>query len=164
MEPEVVRVFKNVDDFLSTAQTILQRRKARAGRSLEHHVEYQLQQAKIPFDARIDVEGTKPDILIPGKREYLDVQYPTEKLFALGVKTTCKDRWRQVTREAPRLQTKHLLTVQKGISPNQLDEMKSLHVSLVVPDKLHSDYPKDRRADLSTVSAFIDKVRSALSK
>lgn len=163
-EPEIIRVFKSVDDFLSTAQTILQRRKARAGRSLEHHVEHQLTLAGIPFDARIDVEGTKPDILIPGRKEYLDRLFPDDKLFAVGVKTTCKDRWRQVTREAPRVERKHIITVQKGVSPNQLDEMQSLQVTLVVPEKLHTDYPKDRRGELLTVGSFIDEVRRALAK
>lgn len=163
-EPEIIRVFKSVDDFLSTAQTILQRRKARAGRSLEHHVEHQFKQAGIPFSARVDVEGTKPDILIPGKKEYLDPRFPLNKLFAVGIKTTCKDRWRQVTREAPRVTHKHILTVQKGVSPNQLDEMKTLNVTLVVPEKLHTDYPKDRRGELLTVGAFIEQVRSALAR
>ncbi|MGC2639296.1 MAG: type II restriction endonuclease [Acidobacteriaceae bacterium] len=35
---EVQRVFANVDDFLKTASTIMNRRKSRAGRSLENHV------------------------------------------------------------------------------------------------------------------------------
>lgn len=163
-EPEIIRIFQTVDDFLSTAQTILQRRKARAGRSLEHHVEFQLKQAGVPFDASPDVEGTKPDVLIPGKKEYLDPVFPLEKLFAIGVKTTCKDRWRQVTREAPRVKRKHILTVQKGISPNQLDEMLSLDVTLIVPSKLHDDYQKDRRGGLLSVEAFIEQVRTALAR
>ena len=162
-EPEIVRVFKSVDDFLGTAQTILQRRKARAGRSLEHHVEYLLREAKIPFDIRVDVEGTKPDILIPGKKAYLDPAYPLEKLFMLGIKTTCKDRWRQVTREAPRISHKHILTVQQGISTNQIDEMERSFVTLVVPRSLHGQYPPKRRDKLLTVARFIDSVRSKLA-
>lgn len=162
-EPEIVRVFKTVDDFLTTAQTILQRRKARAGHSLEHHVAFLLREARIPFDTGADVEGTKPDVLIPGKREYLDAAYPDAKLFALGIKTTCKDRWRQVLREAPRIRSKHILTLQKGISPAQLDEMRSSDVTLIVPEGLHTDYPKDRRAELVTVAKFIDDVRAVLA-
>jgi type II restriction enzyme len=162
-EPEIVRLFASVDDFLATAQTILQRRKARAGKSLEHHVEFLLRRAGVPFDPRVDVEGTKPDLLIPGRREYLDPVYPADKLFAVGIKTTCKDRWRQVLREAPRVRSKHILTVQKGISPAQLDEMRASSVTLVVPEGIQSDYPKDRRAELLSVAAFIDHVRSKLS-
>jgi hypothetical protein len=163
-EPEIVRIFKTVDDFLATAQTILQRRKARAGKSLEHHVEFLLKQAAIPFDRHADVEGTKPDLLIPGKREYLDTAYPIDRLFAVGVKTTCKDRWRQVLREAPRVRSKHILTLQRGISPAQLDEMRDSAVTLIVPEGLHSNYPQARRAELLTVSTFIHKVRSVLAR
>lgn len=162
-EPEVVRVFSSVDDFLLTAQTILQRRKSRAGRSLENHVERLLRDARIPFDVRVDVEGTKPDVLIPGKAEYEDPRFPDSKLFVMGVKTTCKDRWRQVLREAPRVQRKHILTLQKGISPNQMDEMRTSDVTLVVPEPLHGAYPEARRSELVTVEAFIEDVRAALA-
>ena len=162
-ERDVVRVFKDIDDFLATAQTILQRRKARAGKSLEHHVEYLLKQAKIPFERNANVEGTKPGILIPHSKQYLDRVWPEEKLFIVGIKTTCKDRWRQVLQEAPRIKRKHILTVQKGISPAQLTEMKKAAVTLVVPKDLHRDYPKDRRRELMSVASFIDSVRAALA-
>lgn len=162
-EPEIVRIFRTVDDFLTTAQGILQRRKSRAGKSLEHHVEFLLRQADIPFEPRVDVEGTKPDILIPNRAAYLDPAYPDARLFAIGIKTTCKDRWRQVLREAPRIQSKFILTLQKGISPAQLTEMARSNVRLVVPSGLHADYPEDRRAELFTVGRFIDHVRAALA-
>lgn len=162
-EKDIVRIFKSVDDFLGIAQSILQRRKARAGRSLEHHVGYLLRQANIPFDVRVDVEGTKPDVLIPGHREYCDKTWPESKLFAIGIKTTCKDRWRQVLREAPRVMHKHILTVQKGISSNQLNEMKNSSVTLIIPKGLHADYPPDWRNDLLTVASFIEHVRAVLS-
>jgi len=42
-----------------------------------------------------DVDG-RPDVIIPGRDEYLNKSYPIDKLCVIGVKTTCKDRWRQV--------------------------------------------------------------------
>ena len=162
-EPDVVRVFKDIDDFLATAQTILQRRKSRAGKSLEHHVEHLLKEASIPYQRNANVEGTKPDILIPHSKQYLDRTWPETKLFVVGIKTTCKDRWRQVLQEAPRVKRKHILTLQKGISPAQLGEMKRAAVTLVVPKGLHGDYPKDRRGELVSVAAFIDEVKAALA-
>ena len=41
----------------------------------------------------------------------------------LAVKSTCKDRWRQILAEADRLPVKHLLTLEPGISVAQTDEM-----------------------------------------
>lgn len=161
-EPEIVRVFQSVDDFLATAQSILQRRKVRAGRSLEHHVERLLRDAGVPFDMRSEVEGTRPDILIPGRAQYLDKSYPTAKLFAIGVKTTCKDRWRQVLNEARRVKKKHILTLQQGISQNQIKEMTQASVTLIVPNSLHEKYPKPCRPALLTIDSFINDVRTRL--
>jgi hypothetical protein len=161
-EPEIVRVFASVEDFITTAQTILQRRKSRAGRSFENHVERVLKDSSVPYESRVNVEGTRPDILIPGKREYLDSSYPEAKLFAIGVKTTCKDRWRQVTREALRVKKKHIVTMQPGISPGQLKEMAGASVTLVVPKALHKDYPPDHRADLLSIEQFVQVVRKTL--
>jgi type II restriction enzyme len=159
---EIIRVFKNVDDFLSTASSILNRRKARAGRSLENHVEQILKDEKIPYQMRSrKIDGT-PDIVIPNEAAYLNEDYPLNKLFIIGVKTTCKDRWRQVLNEGKRVPTKHILTIQPGISTNQLNEMHDANVRLVVPQKLHRDYPRERDIDLLTVHQFVDEVKESL--
>lgn len=160
-EERISRLFKSVDDFLSTAASIMNRRKSRAGRSLENHVQYVLQDAGIPHDIRPRVDG-KPDILIPGRDAYLDRKYPVSKLFMVGVKTTCKDRWRQVLNEAERIPGKHILTVQQGISRNQLDEMNRAQVTLIVPKPLHKQYPRDTAITILTVDQFVDRVKKVV--
>ncbi len=160
--PEVRRLFKDIDDFLKTAATLMNRRKSRAGRSFENHVEYLLKEAKIPFDIRPDIAG-EPDIIIPSKVAYNDPAYPTDKLFMLGVKTTCKDRWRQLLGEAPRLQHKHLITMQEGISANQLADINNHKITLVVPEKLHNRYPKVTGMTLMEVDGFFSAVRQKLA-
>ena len=161
---DVVRLVQSIDDFLKTANSILQRRKSRAGRSLEHHVETLLRNARVPYEMRVSVEGTVPDVLIPSAKLYLDRQWPDEKLFVVGVKRTCKDRWRQVLREAPRIPRKHILTIQAGISDTQLTEMSAASVDLIVPKGIHKEYPKSRRAELLSVDQFVDKVKAALAQ
>lgn len=160
--PDVCRLFKDIDDFLKTASSIMNRRKSRAGRSMENHVEYLLRDAKIPFDVRPAITG-EPDILIPGKAEYDNPKFPDEKLFMVGVKTTCKDRWRQVIQEAPRIPVKHLLTIQEGVSATQLTQMKQHRVTLVVPKKLHSRYPEVKGMKLLDLEGFIRTVRKKLA-
>ena len=81
----------------------------------------------------------------------------------MGVKTTCKDRWRQVVREGKRVPTKHLLTLQQGISSAQIQEMFEADVRLVVPASLHSKYPKEARSSLLTLDEFIADVQVALA-
>jgi hypothetical protein len=160
--PLVQRQFKSIDDFLKTATSIMNRRKARAGRALENHVEHLLKNAGVPFEMRPKIRG-EPDVIIPSKAAYDDPQYPSNKLFMLGVKTTCKDRWRQVLHEADRVAAKHLLTIQPGISSNQLALMSSANVKLIVPGRLHKKYPGNAQAALLNVQQFIAAVRKTLA-
>ncbi len=162
-QADLLRAFSDVDDFIATAQTLLQRRKSRAGRSLENHVEHYLKRAGIPHKMRPKIAG-KPDVIIPGEAEYENLKFPADKLFLVAVKTTCKDRWPQVLKEGKRVKEKHLLTFQKGMAVSQLQEMKESNVQLVVPEPLHKLYPSTKKTgvEILTVQAFIDKVNKAL--
>ena len=162
LQKEIVRPFKDVDDFLRTARSIGNRRMARAGRSLENHVHHILTEAGVPHSMRPRIDG-RPDVVIPGEAEYKDPRFPLERLVVMGVKTTCKDRWRQVVREGKRVPTKHLLTLQQGISSAQIQEMFEADVRLVVPASLHSKYPKEARSSLLTLDEFIADVQVALA-
>ena len=77
----------------------------------------------------------------------------------LAVKTTCKDRWRQILNEAERIGTKHLLTLQEGISANQFKEMQVENVQLVVPAPVISSYSDAIRPHLQTLESFIGDIR-----
>jgi len=77
-----------------------------------------------------------------------------------AAKTTCKDRWRQILNEADRIKTKHLFTLQQGISTNQLEEMYKYHVNLVVPKAYVSSFPPAFRNQLLTLESFIKLVAS----
>ena len=76
----------------------------------------------------------------------------------LAVKTTCRDRWRQILNEADRIPTKHLLTVQEGVSETQFREMRESGVQLVVPRRLWSHYPAAVRAELLSLDTFVAEV------
>jgi hypothetical protein len=156
--PEIQRLFRDVDDFLGTASRIMNRRKARAGRSLENHVDWVLTRANIPHIMRPNVDG-RPDVLIPSIEAYRDSSYPLDRLFAVGVKTTCKDRWRQVLNEARRVRHKHIITIQQGISANQLAEMHEANVTLVVPRDIQRQYPRGGDIEMQNIEQFIETVR-----
>jgi hypothetical protein len=158
------RLFKNIDEFIQTALSILNRRKARAGRSFENHVENLLTEAGIPHRMRpaLGTDG-RPDIVIPSEEAYLDPSWPEDKLFVIGLKTTCKDRWRQVLNEGRRVKAKHILTLQQGITGNQLKEMQDAGVSVVVPKPLHNKYPAVWQSVLLDVQGFIDRVKKRLA-
>lgn len=77
----------------------------------------------------------------------------------LGVKSTCKDRWRQVLAEADRINHKHLLTLEASISRHQTDEMQAKNLQLVLPRGLHKTYTPEQQAWLMDISSFIALVR-----
>ncbi len=104
--PYIQAGFAGIDDFIARAQTILQRRKARSGHSLELHakaifVEERLVEG-VHFAHQPESEpGKKPDFLFPSAAAYQDTSFPEERLRMLPVKTTCKDRWRQILTKRP---------------------------------------------------------------
>lgn len=153
--------FSSVDELVECANTLLNRRKSRAGKSLEHHLAKMFETHNIPFETQVVTEGNKrPDFIFPGKVQYHNHEYATEKLVFLGAKTTCKDRWRQILNEADRIPIKHLFTLQQGISANQLEEMYSHNVVLVVPDPYIRSFPKRFRDRILSLDKFISMVRN----
>lgn len=153
--------FTDVDDFFAFAKSTQNRRKSRAGLSFENHLEFLFQKNSIRYDRTPETERrAKPDFLFPGISEYRNKNFPELKLSMLGVKTTCKDRWRQVLQEADRIATKHILTLESAISVNQTDEMQSLKVQLVLPQKIHTSYKPEQQKWLMSLNDFFKLVGS----
>lgn len=160
--PRIVRGFDSVDDFITCATTLKNRRASRAGAGLEQHVKELLTREGIVYEWHGTTELEKqPDFLFPSSSAYADPTYPCDKLAMLAVKTTCKDRWRQVLSEADRLPQKYLLTLQQGVSAAQMKEMTEAGVTLVVPKKYHECYPRQWRSRVWTLAQFIEFVKGA---
>lgn len=162
--PTIKRGFDTVDEFLGRAQTLLQRRKARAGLSLERHIraifieEGLREGTHFSFQPRSEGERS-PDFLFPSESAYKNSSFSDANLRMLAVKTTCKDRWRQILNEAARIGSKHLLTLQEGVSENQFREMTEARVKLVVPQGLAMSYPASIRSELQSLESFIGDIR-----
>lgn len=146
----------DVDGFLSFSLKVQNRRKSRAGRALENHLEALFRAHALRFDRGKETENrNKPDFLFPGQAEYANPQFPADRLTMLGAKSTLKDRWRQVLSEAQRIDQKHLLTLEPGISINQTDEMRTKELQLVVPSPLHATFKPAQQTWLMDVATFI---------
>ncbi|BFM20063.1 type II restriction endonuclease [Gilvimarinus japonicus] len=149
--------FKDADDFLKFSTTIRQRRSSRAGNALENHLAQLFNEKNIRYSWEPKTEGNKkPDFLFPSIDDYRDSSFPEDRLTMLGVKTTCKDRWRQVLTEADRINNKHLFTLQPKISENQTDEMKASGLTLVVPESIKSSYFDSQKQWLLNLQDFIE--------
>lgn len=150
----------DVDKTLEIAMQTFQRRRARAGQALENHVAEVLRAFGIAFEQQATTEGRKrPDFLFPSQEAYKDERFPADGLTMLAVKTTCKDRWRQVLTEADAIKTKHLLTLEAPVSCAQTDEMKSRSLLLVVPASLHALFMAQQKSMLLSVSEFLSRVK-----
>jgi hypothetical protein len=150
----------DVDQFISFSLSVHNRRKSRAGHSLENHLGQIFLDNKLIFDHGATTENkSKPDFLFPGKEPYHSSDFPSSFLTMLGVKTTCKDRWRQVLTEANRIPQKHLLTLEPGISEFQTEEMRSQSLQLVVPNTIYGSFTAGQQKWLMDVDSFISAAR-----
>ena len=159
--------FGSMDEFVELANKVLNRRKSRAGKSLEHHLSAIFDAYDLEYDSQAHTEGSKrPDFLFPSAEAYHNASYPIGKLVFLGAKTTCKDRWRQVLNEADRFKGRdiYLCTLQQGVSETQMDEMQSEHVTLVVPAAYHKSFPRACRDRLWTIKNFVSYVQEVEGK
>ena len=158
----IAKGFSNVDEFVKVANMVLNRRKSRAGKSLEHHLAAIFDGNRIQYSAQAVTEGNKkPDFIFPSGEAYHNQNFDVKKLVTLAAKTTCKDRWRQVLNEANRMKEspKYLCTLQQGISRAQMDEMQDENVILVVPKPYISSYPRDRQGRIWTITRFVKYIQ-----
>ncbi len=147
----------NVDEFISYSLSVHNRRKSRMGHALENHLEYIFKEHSLKYSrGKITEQKRKPDFIFPGIEQYRNPDFPEHELIMLGVKSTCKDRWRQVLSEAKRIPAKHLLTLEPGISEHQTEEMKESSLQLVIPKELQSSFKSSQQNYLWDVSELLD--------
>lgn len=154
--------FSDIESFVSLANTVLNRRKSRAGKSLEHHLSSIFKANGLRFEEQVVTEGRKrPDFVFPSGEAYHDLAFPTDRIIVLAAKTTCKDRWRQILNEADRSKggPHFLMTLQQGNTDRQLEEMRAENVQLVVPKQYINAYPPSFRDSIWPLKRFIEYAR-----
>lgn len=149
----------DVDGILRLSMSAFQRRKSRAGTAFENHLSSMFRARGIRFTAQCYTERrSRPDFIFPGAEEYADAAFPSSRLTMLGAKTTLKERWRQVLKEADRIEEKHLITLEPAVSETYTDDMRRDHLSLVVPGPIQETYRPSQRGWLLSVSDFCSLV------
>jgi len=148
-----------VDEFIQYSLSVQNRRKSRMGFALQNHLAELFTRHGLRFTPQARTEASnKPHFIFPGEREYHDATFNAALLVMLDVKSTNKDRRRQVLTEADRIPQKHLCTLEAGISTKQTDEMRRQSLTLVVPAGLDATYTTAQRTEVMTVAAFIEFV------
>jgi hypothetical protein len=159
--PRIKDGFKSVEEFIKYAHSVSNRRKSRTGTSLELNLESIFRDERIAFESQVITENhKKPDFVFPSGKAYHDEEYPFAKLHMLASKTCCKDRWRQVLNEANKIKTKHLFTLQQGVTSHQLQEMKDHNVELVVTAPSLRTFHSEWRDSLISLEKFVNYIRT----
>jgi len=154
----------DVDGFISYSLSVQNRRKSRVGHAFEGHLSQLFRLHGLRFergrkDKLMTENKAQPDFLFPSFADYHNPTFPANQLRMLGVKTTCKDRWRQVLSEANRIPSKHLVTLEAAISENQTMQMQAHDLQLVVPAPLHATYTPAQHQWLIDLHTFIDVIK-----
>ena len=142
--------------YISTSLSIQNRRKSRAGNSFEHHIKALFDQNHVKYTWHPKTENNNvPDFILPSIELYRDPSYDADLLTMLAAKTTCKDRWRQIVEEADRIKTKHLATIQTAISEQQIEQMFTKNVQLVIPEEIRQSQPERFIPEIWNMERFI---------
>ncbi len=148
------------EDYVATVLSILQRRKARRGRSLEIHLETLFTARSLPYERQVETEpGSTSDFILPGINAYRALGKSTgiePGVLHLGAKSTARERWRQVLSEATKLRRRHLITLDPQLSSATLRSMRELEVIPVMPARLGDLYEGN---SIMTVEYFITRAR-----
>jgi len=161
MEGFVLANGVDIDGFLSFSLSVQNRRKSRVGHAFENHLEVIFKEFSLFYQRGARTENnSKPDFIFPHLEAYKSPQFNPEYLTMLGVKTTCKDRWRQVLSEAKKIDQKHLITLEPAISENQTDEMKSNKLQLVIPKPIQDSYSNNQKGYLWSLKDLILELKS----
>ncbi len=149
----------DVDEFIKFSLSVQNRRKARAGFAFENNLAILFTANGIHYShGAVTERNNKPDFIFPGIEYYHDQKFNASLLTMLGVKTTAKDRWRQVLSEAAKVPNKHLITLEPAISRNQTEDMRANNLQLVIPSAIFPTYTSEQQRQLITLKDFIGLV------
>jgi hypothetical protein len=159
--PQITQGFPTVDQFLGVAQTVLNRRKSRAGRALELQLAAVFAEESVANRPQALTEpGSIVDFVFPSLEAYRDAEEGDATVHMLAVKTTLKDRWRQVLEEGRKVKPKHLFTLDEGVSLSQYQQLRAASIELVVPQRNVAKFPEPIRLSLLTLSGFLDLLKT----
>lgn len=132
--------FEELDKFF---MSIFQSRKSRAGKAFEYIIKELFTNLSYPFAEQVDVDGAKPDFLMPSE-EY----YRTRPLDSIifTAKRTLRERWRQVVTEANKGYGFFLGTIDEKVTKSQIDQAATHKIYLVVPESIKMKNPVYKEA------------------
>lgn len=151
------------EDATALIMSQLQSRRSRRGLSLQHHFRKLLEGRNIPFTAQCKTErGETPDFVFPGCAQYADPLFPAERLRMVAAKSTIKERWGQILKEADRIPSKFVLTLDGKMTDSVIARMTENQLVVHLPRQLVEVHYAGREGatHLRTVSQLVDSLVS----
>lgn len=154
-----------LSNILQFSLSVHQSRRARRGQSLQFHFEALLRRERIPFTAQCLTENReKPDIIVPGRAQYADKSFPDNLLRMVACKSTVRERWSQLSREAARIREKYLLTLDDGLSGEVIKNMTQNHSLMpFVPRSIKTEHYASQSA-VRTVKDLLGELEDAVAQ
>lgn len=152
------------EDVAKLIMGLLQSRKSRRGQSLQHHFRRLLDYRGIQYTAQCRTERNEtPDFVIPGFRAYHDSAFPAERLRMVACKSTLKERWGQVLKEADRIHQKYVLTLDSTLTDDLIRNMSEKQLHLFLPGPIITESYSGRPVAmlLAKVADLLDYLAAA---
>ncbi|MCY3659420.1 MAG: type II restriction endonuclease [Caldilineaceae bacterium] len=137
-----------------------QQSRTRAGYSYEYQIEAMLAGGGIPFEKQVSLSsGRRSDFVLPSQVGLERPADPKQPGLILSVKTTLRDRWKQVLSEQGEHEL-YLATVDENIPATDIEEMASSNIHLVVPENLKTAKTSEYKGHDNVLSfkEFCDEV------
>jgi hypothetical protein len=148
------------DEYQALFLRMGQSRKSRRGQSLQHHFASLLTAVKVAYSPQCETEpGETADFVIPSCEAYGDPAFPEARLRMVACKSTARDRWRQVLREAARIETKYFLTLDPKLTERLIQRVVSAGIRLFLPSPLLQRHYGEA-ANLGTVADLVTLLRN----
>lgn len=122
----IKRTFPELNGFFLS---LTQSRRSRAGDSFQVVMNELLRRLGYPFTPKPQLDGN-PDLVLPSKAHY---ERSPMDCVVLTLKTTLRERWRQVVTEGAKGTHFYLATIDEKLSAKELREMKAKKVVVIVP-------------------------------
>ena len=118
--------------FMSLSQS----RKSRAGKAFETIIQTLFTKLSYPYTPQAVING-KPDFIIPNVEHF---HRNAMDCIIFTAKRTLRERWRQIVTEGTRGFLFFLATIDGGLTDNQLQEMQSNRIYVVVPQEMKTEF------------------------
>jgi hypothetical protein len=143
----------------------LQSRKSRRGHSLQNHFGAILARHGIPYSSPCETEnGETPDFMIPGCAQYHDSLFPPDRLRMVACKSTIKERWGQILKEAEKIPDKYVLTLDAKLTDDLVSRMVLSRLVVFLPRRIRDAAYTGRTAlnQLGTVTDLLEQLHSVI--